>query len=96
LESPGLDDVLAEEPLDCDVLLAPHHGSAASDPPGFAAWSTPEWIVISGGQRDRIEAAATAYASRGGRVLSTAAAGAVRVSIAEEKLSVDCWHAVSP
>ena len=34
LESPGLDDLLAEEPLDCDVVLAPHHGSGFSDPPG--------------------------------------------------------------
>ena len=54
LESPGLDDVMAEEPYDCDVLLAPHHGSASSDPPGFAAWSTPEWTVVSGGRRDRL------------------------------------------
>lgn len=34
LESPGLDDVIAEVPYHCDVLLAPHHGSAYSDPPG--------------------------------------------------------------
>lgn len=34
LESPGLDELLAEEPRDCDVVLAPHHGSAHSDPPG--------------------------------------------------------------
>jgi competence protein ComEC len=34
LESPGLDDVLAEEPYDCDLLMAPHHGSRFSDPPG--------------------------------------------------------------
>src|SRR6185369_9808510 len=47
LESPGLDDVMAEEPYDCDVLLAPHHGSRRSDPPGFAAWSTPKWVVLS-------------------------------------------------
>ena len=24
-------------------------------PPGFAAWSTPEWAIVSGGQRDRVE-----------------------------------------
>jgi competence protein ComEC len=34
LESPGLEDVLAEEPLDCDVVLAPHHGSPRSSPGG--------------------------------------------------------------
>ena len=42
-------DLLAEEPTDYDVLLAPHHGSRRSNPPGLAAWSTPEWVVISGG-----------------------------------------------
>jgi competence protein ComEC len=31
LEPPGLEDVMAEVPTDCDVLLAPHHGSASSD-----------------------------------------------------------------
>ncbi len=34
LESPGLEDVLAEEPYHCDILMAPHHGSRYSDPPG--------------------------------------------------------------
>lgn len=34
LESPGLEDLLAEEPLDCDLILAPHHGSPRSHPGG--------------------------------------------------------------
>ena len=64
---PGLEDVMAELPYDCDVLLAPHHGSRQSDPPGFAAWSTPEWVVISGGGRRRCAAGgANLRASRGG------------------------------
>jgi competence protein ComEC len=82
LESPGLDDVMAESPLDCDVVLAPHHGSAFSDPPGFADWSTPEWTVVSGGPRDRLDAVATAYESR----------GAVHVAVAGGQLTIDCWH----
>ena len=93
LEPPGLDDVMAEAPYDCDVLLAPHHGSAYSDPPGFADWSTPEWAVVSGGQRDRLEVTTTAYSSRGSRVLHTADSGAIHVSIADRELAVDCWHA---
>ncbi len=92
LESPGLDDVIAEVPYDCDVLLAPHHGSASSDPPGFAAWSSPEWTVVSGGQRDRLEAVTNAYATRGSRVLHTADSGAVRVSISDGQLTVDRFH----
>lgn len=34
LETPGLERLLAGLPLDCDVLLAPHHGSTRSNPPG--------------------------------------------------------------
>src|SRR5207253_7877537 len=48
LESPGLDDLLAEEPIDCAVVLAPHHGSPRSSPGKFAQWSRPEYVVISG------------------------------------------------
>jgi competence protein ComEC len=92
LESPGLDDVLAELPLDCDVVMAPHHGSAASDPPGFAQWSTPEWTIASGGHADHAAEVDAAYRARGSRVLHTAECGAVRVSIAGDALSVDCWR----
>ena len=38
LETPGTQALLAQPPWDCDVLLAPHHGSARSNPPGFSAW----------------------------------------------------------
>src|SRR5207244_10689404 len=48
LESPGLDDLLAEQPLDCDLVLAPHHGSPRSSPEKFSQWSRPEYVVISG------------------------------------------------
>ncbi len=81
LESSGLRDVLAEEPTDYDVLMAPHHGSRQSNPVGLAGWSTPEWVVVSGGRRWDIRAIETAYAASGSRVLHTAEAGAVMVSI---------------
>ena len=64
LESPGLDELLAETPLDCDVVLAPHHGSMRSDPPGFAAWSTPEWVIISGDSRSTVRKSPTPTARR--------------------------------
>jgi competence protein ComEC len=92
LEPPGLQDVLTEEPWDADVVLAPHHGSAASDPPGFAAWATPEWTVISSASADRSSDAQGAYASRGGRVLHTATAGAVRVIVENGQVAVDTWR----
>ncbi len=92
LESPGLDDLMAEIPYDCDILMAPHHGSAASDPPGFAAWSTPEWTIASGGSSDRLQSVQTAYGARGSRVLHTADCGAVTVEITAGQVSVDGWQ----
>ena len=88
LESPGLEDVLAELPYDCDVTMAPHHGSASSDPPGFLAWSTPEWTVVSGGQSNRLPEINTTFAAQGSRVLHTAEVGAVNISIADGQVSV--------
>ncbi len=80
LESPGLEDLIAEEPLRCDVLLAPHHGGRRSNTPELAAWCTPQWVVVSGAGGDRTfdELKAT-YAAAGAAVLSTAECGAVTV-----------------
>jgi competence protein ComEC len=77
LESPGIEQVIADPPLDCDILLAPHHGSPLSDPPGFAAWCTPEWVVFSGGDRDRTTLSQHSYQRAEAVVRHTAASGAV-------------------
>jgi competence protein ComEC len=77
LEPPGLDLVMSDPPLDCDILLAPHHGSGGSDPPGFAAWCTPEHVVLSGERSDRTAAAQESYQRVGAAVYHTALDGAV-------------------
>lgn len=77
LESPGIERVMADPSLDCDILLAPHHGSEKSDPPGFAAWSTPEWVIMSGEVPQRTIATADSYNAQGAEVRHTAASGAV-------------------
>lgn len=77
LESPGLDDLIAEEPLDCDALLAPHHGGRRSNTPELARWCTPEWVIVSGaGSSADLRAT---YEAAGAEVLSTAELGAVSV-----------------
>ena len=93
LDTPGLDDVLAEEPIDFDVLLAPHHGSRRSNPPGLAAWSTPEWVVISGSRRWDLSAIEATYRAAGCEILHTADAGAVSVTIDASGVSVDGYLA---
>jgi competence protein ComEC len=84
LESPGMDDVTAELPYDCDILLAPHHGSRRSDPPGFAVWSTPNWVVISGGGGDDIAGVRQTYERAGARVIATNETGAVEFLIGND------------
>ena len=84
LESPGMNDLLAELPIDTDIALAPHHGSLRSDPPGFARWSTPEWVVISGSKGHGIAEVVAAYQNEGSQVLSTAVAGAIQFDISHK------------
>jgi competence protein ComEC len=92
VEPPGLNDLYAELPYDCDVTMAPHHGSMASDPPGFIAWATPEWTVISGGQSDRVPAVRAAFAAEGSEVLHTAEVGAVTARIVAGQVSVQGYR----
>ncbi|HUE73864.1 MAG TPA: ComEC/Rec2 family competence protein [Pirellulaceae bacterium] len=96
LESPGLEDLLAEEPIDCDVIMAPHHGSPRSDPTGFALWSRPEFVVVSGGHeaesRSPAEVVQESYRARGATVLHTAETGAVRVELSGAGVSVSTFR----
>jgi competence protein ComEC len=92
LESPGIEDVMAELPYDCDVLLAPHHGSRRSDPPGFAAWSTPEWVVVSGAGGGDVGPVVATYERAGAQVLRTNERGTVLFSIGRGPMKVTCWR----
>jgi competence protein ComEC len=88
LESPGIEAVIAEEPLDVDVLLAPHHGSAYSDPPGFAAWCTPEWVVFSGRySADETRLTTASYHATGAEILRTAQGGAMEFVVSSQGIS---------
>ncbi len=92
LEPPGMDDVLAGEPIDCDVALAPHHGSSRSDPDAFFAWCRPEWVVISGAANEGDAAVKAASAGAGGRAIITGRAGAVRVTAGAGQFEVRTWR----
>jgi len=91
LESPGLEDLMSELPHDCDVLLAPHHGSARSDPPGFAAWSTPEWVVVSSGNAD-VRPSVRSYELAGAAVFQTNFSGTVEFGLNKDKIQADVWR----
>jgi competence protein ComEC len=92
LESPGLNHLLAEEPWRCDVLLAPHHGSRGSDPPGLADWCRPRWVVVSGGRRYDIRATRNAYSEAGSQILHTAELGSIRFRLEGDAVDLATFH----
>jgi hypothetical protein len=62
-------------------------------PPGFAAWSSPEYVVVSGGFRDDVAPVAATYRQvAASRVLHTAASGAIRFELVGEKLKITTWR----
>jgi competence protein ComEC len=99
LESPGLDDLLAELPIDTDLLMAPHHGSARSDPKGFANWCRPEHVVISGSRDveeiDAIEAVKRSYRQVGCDVYHTAEQGSIRFEITAAGVKAEAFRNVA-
>jgi competence protein ComEC len=91
LEPPGMQMVMNEEPLHCDVLLAPHHGSAHSEPETFVRWTTPSYVIISGALADG-HVARTVYEAHGATVLNTADCGAVTVTIDAGRFDVETFR----
>jgi hypothetical protein len=69
-----------------------HTGDYEYRPPGFVAWSQPEWIVLSGRHQALDRPAIEAYRREGAHVLHTATSGAMIVSIDEHGLRVSAWR----
>ncbi|TWT77967.1 ComEC family competence protein [Posidoniimonas polymericola] len=88
LEGRGLEELLLQEPYDCDVLLVPHHGSPRSDPPGLADWCRPEHVVISSAAGVYSDQASDSYRESGARVLSTSEGGAAEFVIGRGGIAV--------
>jgi len=96
LEGAGLERLLARKPVDYDVLLAPHHGSSSSNPPGLASWSTPELVVVSG-LAESSSPMRAAYEAASARVLATTAVGAVTVTIdGQGRIEFETFRPLAP
>ncbi|MFV1967726.1 MAG: ComEC/Rec2 family competence protein [Pirellulaceae bacterium] len=92
LELSGLHTLLAQRPVDCDVAMAPHHGSARSNPSGFAAWARPDWVVISGDVTHDAPRVRDAFHNAGARTLHTGKRGAVQFVFDAEGVHVRSWR----
>ena len=77
----------------CDVLMAPHHGSMNSDPQGLLAWCQPKLVVISGGRRRVSDASVADYTANGTLQLArTDRHGAIRVHFSEQAVTWQHWE----
>jgi competence protein ComEC len=96
VEGPGMDGLLAQTPLDCDIILAPHHGSKNSQPEAFAAWSRPEWTVISGGVTEELAPSVLRSYGASGRILRTAETGSISFTVKNEGILPNWTHRTDP
>jgi len=84
LEEEGMNALLAGTPVAADVLLSPHHGSRAANPPRLAEWSGhPKLVIVSTGNTNLASPLEAIYGD-GSRVISTADCGAVCVEISPQ------------
>ena len=93
LEKSGMERLLSQPAIDCDVLMAPHHGSTTQDPLPILRWCQPEWIVISGGPRAAKPKVKELYSPNDVQTLVTHLDGAIQCRISRDgQLSMWCWH----
>lgn len=71
----------AGAPLQSDILVVPHHGSAGSSSPGFVAAADPDYALVPAGYRNQWDfprpVVVARYRRAGARVLETARRGAL-------------------
>lgn len=91
LEQSGLSRLLSSPPQDCDLVMAAHHGSKNSHPQQFMQWSTPEFVVISGGSHRIAEETVQTFDPSVREVARTDVDGAIRFTIDEKELTLERW-----
>jgi competence protein ComEC len=87
LERGGLAALLQRPRSPVDVLVAPHHGSKAANPPELAAWTNPALVVASSADRQARSRLSGSYTDPT-VVLNTAETGCVRCEIHAD----GTWH----
>lgn len=95
LERDGIPELVQRSIEPVDVMLAPHHGSAKSNPPELYDWAQPAHIIISTGDADALP---RLQADLQGRidVKSTHDSGAIMVRISKDGvIEIDEYHSPS-
>lgn len=89
----GLADLMQESALKTDILLAPHHGSTRSNPPGFCDWCNPKEVVMSGTRPrgDRLDDVEATYKESGAEFLSTFETGTIRYRLDADRVERETY-----
>lgn len=88
LAPPGLGHLLAQKPVRCDVVLAPHHGGKTCCTPELATWCLPKHFVICEAFKNQQERTTEIFAEKGARVYHTGRDGAVIFRVRKGTLTV--------
>lgn len=92
LESPGMEQVEMLPRPNCDVVMAPHHGSLSGNPRSFLDWCGAPWVLISGSERADSEPVKSVYGAAGREVYLTVREHALEVAVdARGSMQLSRW-----
>ena len=77
LEKEGMERLLGQPPIKCDLLMAAHHGSSNSDPARFLKWASPKFVAVSCGVKKFSPVAKELFNQSGSVVKRTDVGGAI-------------------
>ena len=81
LEKEGMEQLFEQPPIQCDLLMAAHHGSANSAPERFLAWANPTFVAVSCGANKLSEESKHIFQVHTTQMLNTGEHGAIRFSV---------------
>ena len=84
LEKEGMERLLRQSPIKCDLLMAAHHGSPNSDPVQFMKWAKPEFVAVSCGHKKFSSVAKEMFAQSGCVVKRTDVGGAISFVVEQD------------
>ena len=91
LENEGLEALLANEETGIDILMAPHHGSSATNHEKLARWCKPAFVVISNSAKSNSDGVADLYRRFGARTLATSRNGMITLELTRDDVRLSTW-----
>ncbi|MDA7925922.1 DNA internalization-related competence protein ComEC/Rec2 [Mariniblastus sp.] len=96
LEEEGLNRLLVRKPIECEILMAAHHGSSNSLPAEFVNWASPQYVVISCGRNRVSESMKRDFSKARKAVLRTDRDGAIQFRMREDGATVVSRWKIEP